>query len=250
MQTASCFDVTEDLLLGGRVSLRQPASGYRAAIDPVMLAAAMAAKAGESVLDLGCGVGAAALCLLARLPELRVTGLELQPELAELARHNAEANGRTGGFVVVEGSVAAPPAGLGGFDHVMTNPPFLRPESGTSPPAAIKAVANVEGEVDLGRWIKAAVKLLKPKGRLAVIHRADRLADLLDALKGRGVGAIQVLPLWPKPERPAGRVIVLARKGARAPLEILPGLVLHRDDGGFTEAAEAVLRGARALGGP
>lgn len=250
MPKSSVFDVTEDLLLGGRLRLCQPAGGYRAAIDPVMLAAAVSPEPGASVLDLGCGVGAAALCLLARLPKSRVTGLEIQPGLAELARRNAQANGRAESFRVVEGSVAAPPLDLGGFDHVMTNPPFHRPERGTVPPVAIKAAANVEGEADLALWLKAAVKLLKPKGRLAVIHRADRLADLLAALEGRGVGAIRIVPLWPKPGRPAGRVILLARKGSRAPLEILPGLVLHRDTGGFTEAAEAVLRGAQALGCP
>lgn len=248
MQIESGFETTDDHFLGGRVCLRQPVQGYRAAMDPVMLAAALPARAGDSVLDLGCGVGAAALCLLARLPELRVTGLELQSELTTLARHNAAANGRGDSFTVVEGSVAALPLELSGFDHVMTNPPFHPPSRGTPPPGLIKATANVEGEVDLTQWIKAAVKLLKPKGQLVVIHRADRLADLLVALKGRGVGAIRILPLWPKPGLAAGRVIVLARKGARGPLELLPGLVLHRDDGGFTEAAEAVLRDASALG--
>ncbi|MDO8606364.1 MAG: methyltransferase [Phaeospirillum sp.] len=247
MQTESLFVTTEDRLLGGRIGLRQPACGYRAAIDPVMLAAAVAAKPGESVLDLGCGVGAAALCLLARLPQLQITGLELQPELAGLARLNAEANGRSESFRVVEGSVAAIPPTLGGFDHVMTNPPFHRPEQGTPPPGVIKEIANVEGEVDLAMWVKASMRLLKPKGRMAAIHRADRLADLLAALRGSGAGAIRILPLWPKAGRPAGRVLVLARKGSRAPLELLPGLVLHRDDGGFTEAAEAVLRGGQAL---
>ncbi|TAN63461.1 MAG: methyltransferase domain-containing protein [Magnetospirillum sp.] len=250
MQTASFIEITEDHLLGGRVRLCQPAAGYRAAIDPVMLAATVAAGAGDRVLDLGCGVGAAALCLLSRLPEVRVTGVELQPELARLARLNAEANGRGGSFAVIEGSVAALPAGLGGFDHVMTNPPFHQAERGTAPSGSIKATANVEGEVDLVQWLKAAVRMLRPKGQLAIIHRADRLADLLAALRGRGVGAIRILPLWPRVGRPAGRVIVLARKGSRAPLDLLPGLVLHGDDGGYTEAAEAVLRSAQGLAGP
>ena len=248
MPPTSLFRVTEDRLLGGRVGLRQPAEGYRAAIDPVMLAAAVAAAPGDRVLDLGCGVGAAALCLLERLPGLRATGLEVQPELAELARHNAGINGRAESFQVMEGSVAALASGLGGFDHVMTNPPFHRAGRGSPPPGAIKAIANVEGEVDLASWLKAAVALLRPKGWLTVIHRADRLADLVAALTGTGGGAVRILPLWPKPGRPAGRVIVSARKGSRAPSELLPGLVLHRDDGGYTEAAQAVLRDGGALG--
>ena len=244
MPTGVSFPTTEDRLLGGRVRLLQPTEGYRAAIDPVLLAAAVRAGDGERVLDLGCGVGAAAFCLLARLPGVRLTGLELQPALAALARANAALNGV--GMEVVEGSLLAPPA-LEPFDWVMTNPPYLEAGRASVPPQASKGLANVEGDASLADWLKAAVRLLKPKGHLAVIHRADRLADLLAALRGRGVGEVRVLPLWPKPGRSAGRVIVTARKGVRTPLDLLPGLVLHRDDGAFTEAAEAVLRGGGVL---
>ena len=247
MHSESSFKVTDDLLLGGRVRLRQPAEGYRAAMDPVMLAASVEARSGERVLDLGCGVGAAALCLLARLPGVLVTGLEIQPVLAELARQNALSNGHGEGFRVVEGSVSGVPAGLGGFDHVMTNPPFTPSGSGTKPPGEIKATANMEGEVDLSGWIKAAAKLVKPKGQLVIIHRADRLADLLAAMTGRGLGGVRILPLWPKSGRAAVRVIVAARKGSRSALELLPGLVLHHEDGSHTEAAEAVLRHGESL---
>ncbi|MFD2233413.1 tRNA1(Val) (adenine(37)-N6)-methyltransferase [Phaeospirillum tilakii] len=242
---------TEDRLLGGRVRLRQPADGYRAAIDPVLLAAAVTATPGERVLDLGCGVGAAALCLLARRPDLRVTGLELQPELAELARINAAANDHADRFEVVTGSALAPPAAIapGGFAQVITNPPFALAGAGTVPPDRSKALAHVEAGFDLAGWIRAAARALAPKGRLWVIHRADRLDALLAAFAGRGLGEVRVLPLWPKAGRPAGRVIVSARKGSRAPFALLPGLVLHRDDGGYSPAAEAVLRDAAALGG-
>lgn len=239
--------ITEDRLLDGRVALRQPADGYRAAIDPVLLAAAVAARPGDSVLDLGCGVGAAALCLLARRADLFLTGLEVQPVLAELARDNASANGWSDRFRVVEGSAAAPLPGFGPFDHVMTNPPFLAEGRGTPPPGAIKAIANVEDELDLKGWITAAARLLKPKGRLAIIHRADRLGDVLAALGGRGFGETRILPLWPKPGRSAVRVIVLARKGSKAPLELRPGLVLHREDGAYSDEADAILRGAAGL---
>jgi tRNA1(Val) A37 N6-methylase TrmN6 len=243
------FATSDDRLLGGRVRLRQPLHGYRAAIDPVLLAAAVPAVEGDSVLDLGCGVGAAALCLLARLTGVRVTGLEVQPELAALARENAASNGFADRFTVVEGSLLAPPPLVqDGYDHVMTNPPFLAEGSGTRAPVLSKATANMEeGEVDLGAWIKAAAKLLRPKGRLALIHRADRLGEVLNALGRRGLGEVRVLPLWPRAGRPAGRVIVTARKGVRTPLELLPGLVLHGEGGAYTEAAEAVLRRAEGV---
>ncbi|CAA7627748.1 O-methyltransferase [Candidatus Terasakiella magnetica] len=243
------FEVTEDTILGGRVRLTQPAQGYRAAIDPVLLAAMVPGQAGERALDLGCGVGAAALCLAVRVPGLAVTGLEIQPALAALARRNAEANGCSSRFGVEEGSAAAPPppVALGGFDHVLTNPPYLEKGRGTPPPGQSKATANMEGEVDLAAWIRAASGLLKPKGRLTMIQRADRLGHILAAMQARGLGGITVVPLWPKPGRPAARVIVTARKGARTPLVLLPGLVLHRADGAYTDEAEAVLRHGAAL---
>ncbi|ARJ68095.1 methyltransferase [Magnetospirillum sp. ME-1] len=239
--------LTEDRLLDGRLRLIQPRDGYRAAIDPVFLAAAVPARPGERVLDLGCGVGAAALCLLARCPQATVTGLELQESLAGLARRNAALNAMEERFNPLCGDGAAPPPGLGEFDHVLTNPPFFAQRSGTSAANASRAMAHQEGGLDLAGWIKAAVKLLRPKGRLTLIHRAERLGDILAALRGRGVGDIAVLPLWPKADRAAGRVIVGARKGVRSPLRLLPGLVLHGQDGAFTPAAQAILRGGAAL---
>ncbi|MGE5505588.1 MAG: tRNA1(Val) (adenine(37)-N6)-methyltransferase [Actinomycetota bacterium] len=247
MPAGELFPTTEDGLLGGRVRLRQPAEGYRAAIDPVLLAAAVTARDGDRVLDLGCGVGSAALCLLARVPGVRATGLELQPGLAALARLNAEANGAGERFEVVEGSVTAPPLANGSFTVVMTNPPYLEAARAKAPPHAGKATANVEGEAGLGQWIATAVRLLAPKGRLAVIHRADRLADLLAAVSSQRLGEIRVLPLWPKRGRPAGRVVVTARKDARTPLDLLPGLLLHEDDGSYTAQAQAVLRDGQGL---
>jgi tRNA1(Val) A37 N6-methylase TrmN6 len=229
------------------VRLVQPRDGYRAAIDPVLLAAAVPARSGERVLDLGCGVGAAALCLLARCPEVRVEGLELQEPLAELARRNAVLNGVGDRFCIISGDAAAPPVGPLDFDHVMTNPPFFEVGRGTKSANASRVIAHEEGCLDLSAWIMAAMRMLRPKGRLTLIHRAERLGDILAAMKGRGVGEIAVLPLWPKADRDAGRVIVTGRKGVRSPFRLLPGLVLHEDGGAFTPQVEAILRHGAAL---
>ncbi len=236
------MEITEDALLGGRVKLRQPAEGYRAAIDPVFLAAAVPASGGQMVLDVGIGVGAASLCLSARVPGCRVFGIELQPALAALARDNVALNGMAGRIDVLTGNLLTPPPRLapGSFHHVMTNPPFLDAEQGSPPPDDTKATANVEGEADLGMWLRFCVNMLRPKGTLIVIHRADRLDELLAALRGK-VGEISLCPLWPKAGRPARRVILRARKGVASPLALGPGLVLHAEDGNYTAAARAVL---------
>lgn len=239
--------LTEDRLLDGRLRLLQPREGYRVAVDPVLLAAAVPARPGQRVLDLGCGVGAAALCLLVRCPEAMVEGLEVQESLAGLAGRNAALNGLADRFAPWLGDAAAPPPGLGGFDHVLSNPPFFERGGGTPAANSSRAIAHQEGGLDLAGWVKAAVKRLGPKGRLTLIHRAERLGDILAALKGRGVGDIAILPLWPKADRAAGRVIVTARKGVRSPLRLLPGLVLHGEDGAYTPQAEAILRGGAAL---
>lgn len=256
---------TEDRLLNGRVRLRQPASGYRVAIDPVLLAAAVPASRPSPdgparALDLGCGVGAAGLCVLARLPDVTVTGLELQGDLAALARDNAALNGWADRFTVVEGDIAggayrAGGAGRGalaaeagardGFDEVLCNPPH-QPAAMVAAPDPAKAVATREAERTLDDWVDAALARLKPRGWATFLHRADRLDALLAALAGRAGGAI-VFPLWPKPGRAARRVLVRARKGARAPLTLSAGLVLHAEDGGFTEAAQRVLRDGAGL---
>lgn len=244
---------TEDRLLDGRVTLRQPALGYRVAIDPILLAAAVPARAGEHVLDLGAGVGAAMLCLAWRVPDCRVVGLELQPELVTLAEANIRANDKVGRAAVLAGDFTAVDANPdaeqlapGRFDHVMTNPPHLAPGRGVAPPDLAKALAHVEGAGDLDAWLDFCLARLRPKGSVTMIHRADRLDALLAGLHGRA-GAIVVFPLWPRAGVAAKRVIVRARKGVATPVRLVPGLVLHGTDGAYTPAAEAVLRGGRAL---
>lgn len=240
---------TTDHFLGGRVVLRQPEKGYRAGSDPLFLAAWVEARAGEHVLDLGGGVGTAGLCLLARLASVRVTALEVQPELAALARDNAAANGLAERYRVIEGCLSERPAALRGaaFDHVVTNPPWYPPGTIRAPRADSKAIGHLEGAADLSLWLRAAARYLKPKGRLWLVHRADQIGRILGAMEALPVGDIRVLPLWPKPGRAAGRVLVSARKDSRAPLQMLPGLVLHDADGAYRPEAEAILRDGLGL---
>jgi len=239
---------TEDRLLGGRVRVRQPADGFRAAIDPVLLAAAVAAEPHQLVLDVGCGSGAAMLCLAARVPDCRVVGLEMQRDLVRLAGDNAILNAMEARVSVMIGDLLHPPPRLspGSFDHVMANPPFIQRGGGTPAPLRAKADATIEGDADLAAWVRFSLAMVRSKGTVTFIHRADRIDALLAQIAGRG-GEVVVFPLWAGQGRDASRVLVRARKQIAAPARIASGLVLHEADGRFTTAAEAILREGRGL---
>ncbi|MFZ5792047.1 MAG: tRNA1(Val) (adenine(37)-N6)-methyltransferase [Pseudomonadota bacterium] len=247
-EAESAPELREDRILGGRVRLLQPTEGYRVAIDPVFLAAAVPAGPGDLVLELGSGAGAAALCLAWREPGCRVMGIEIDRDIARVAMRNVELNSLTGRVDVMVGDVMHPPPRLapGSFHHAMMNPPFMPAGVATPSPQSAKARATVEGEAQLGDWVRCAHTMLRPKGNLVIVHRADRLEEILAALHGR-FGEIVLFPLWPGGNRPAARVLVRARKGVQTPTRLAPGLVLHEPDGRYTAAAEAVLREAAGL---
>lgn len=241
-------DYTDDGFLGGRLKLLQPAKGYRAGIDAVLLAASIPARGEERVLEAGSGAGVASLCLAARVAGLELAGLELQPDLVRLARENAQRNGLARNAIFLEGNIGLPVRDLvalglepQSWHHVFANPPFYHPDASALPPDAGKAQAHVTLGSDLGDWVRFACVMARPKGTVSFVHRADALAQLLVALEGH-VGGIEVFPLWPAAGKPASRVIVRGVRGSRAPLVLRPGLVLHGRDGHFTERAENILR--------
>jgi tRNA1(Val) A37 N6-methylase TrmN6 len=265
----SGFAVTEDGFLDHRLRIRQPRDGYRAAIDPVFLAAAVPARSNERALDIGAGVGVAALALATRVAGLRVTGIEIDPALMRLCATNAKANGleRRTDFMV--GDVARPPVRLvpGSFDHVMANPPYLEAARNDVSPVPGRAAANVEGRAaargnvegrdsvaaragardDLVAWVRLALVMVREGGTVTIIHRADRLDDVIACLKGRTGGTI-IFPLWPdRGAAPAKRVLIQGIKGSGAALRMARGLVLHEEDGRFTQEADAVLRDGGGL---
>lgn len=236
--------LSDDKFLCGRLRLLQPVQGYRAATDPVLLAAACPAEPGQSVLDLGCGAGAAALCLGARVPGLALAGLELQPAYADLARRNAERNGIS--VEVQEGDLARIPKPLRrDFDHVIANPPYY-PAGGSPSPLAIRARA-MQVETPLSDWVAAAARRLRPGGWLTLICGADGLPEVLAALAPK-LGSAAVLPLAAREGRPALRALLRARKGGRAPFRLLAPFVIHQgakhdgDRESYTPQANAVLR--------
>ncbi|WPZ36609.1 methyltransferase [Thalassobaculum sp. OXR-137] len=237
------METTEDLLLDGRVRLIQPKDGYRAAIDPVLLAASVAARAGERVVDLGCGAGAVFACIGARVPGVELIGVERDPEMAGLARRTLAVNGFDGRIETADLTALPATWEAGLIDHVSANPPYLPSERGRPSPNPGRAAAGVETGGDLADWVAVARRCLRHKGTLTLVHRADRLDDILAALV-RGFGSVVVFPLFPKAGRDAGRVLVRAVRGGRAPLRLASGLVLHGADGAYTAVTETILRGA------
>lgn len=242
-------DLTDDAFLGGRLHLWQPKRGYRAATDAVFLAAACGAVSGQSVLDLGCGAGTAALCLGVRVPGLRLAGIEVQADYAELARRNAVRAGLDLELAVA--SVLAPPQAMRrDFDQVITNPPYY-PGSGSPAQDSGRDMALRE-VVGIADWTDAALRRLRPGGELTMILRVDRLAEALPALTPKA-GAITILPIAARQGREAGRVILRARKGARAALRLLAPFITHDHDhhpgdrDHHSAEAEAVLRHAGGL---
>lgn len=238
--------LSRDAFLGGRVQLAQPRSGYRAGVDPVLLAASVPARAGEALLDLGCGAGAAMLCCAARVPGLHVTGLERQPGYAALARRNAAENGIAA--EVFTGDLADMPPELRQrqFTHVIANPPYFDRSAGLCASDAGREGALGEA-TPLGLWVEAAARRTSPKGSVTFIHQAARAPELLTAM-ARHLGSLELLPLISRRGREARLILLRGRKNGRAPFRLHDGWLLHdgaRHEGdheSYTHATAAVLR--------
>lgn len=243
--------LTDNAFLNGKLTLAQPAAGYRAGVDPVLLAASVPAQAGQSVLELGCGIGTALFCLGKRVGGLSLHAVELQPDYAQLARENAERNGLDA--TVLDGDLAAMPDAFRQrrFDHVIANPPYFDRDASTPAQDAGREVAMGE-ETPLEQWVDVAARRLEPKGFATFIHRAERLPDLLGAFSGR-LGSIQVLPLQARVGRDAGLVLVRGRKGGRADFRLHAPVLMHQgaqhlqDGDSYTPEIRAVLRDGASL---
>lgn len=234
--------------MDGRVVLRQGAHGYRAGMDAALLAAACDAGEGARVLEAGCGVGGALLSAAARREGARFTGLERDPTALELARANIALNGLGERVEVMGGDVAIPfsKLGLKPFDAAMANPPFFDDPAALRAPARSKQGAWIADD-GLIAWTEFLLKAVREGGSITLIHRADRLADILSLLAPKA-GSFQILPIHAHADAPAKRVLVRALKTGKAPLRLLPPLVLHPREGAkHTPEAEAILRGEAGL---
>lgn len=244
-------ELTCDEFLGGRIRLWQPREGYRAGVDPVLLAAAVPAERGQEVLELGCGAGAAILCLGVRVEGLALTGIELQRDYAALARQNSEENDVP--LEVIEADLRNLPSELRQrlWHHILMNPPYFDRSASTASADHGRDTA-LGGDTPMTQWIDVAARRLRPKGTLTLVQRIERLPEVLAACEGR-LGSIVVRPLAPRPGRAPKLFLLQSRKGGRAAFHLSAPLVLHdghthvedRDD--YTAEARAILRDGKPL---
>jgi tRNA1(Val) A37 N6-methylase TrmN6 len=240
--------LTEDAFLAGKIRCLQPEKGFRAGIDSVFLAASVPVGAGESVFEAGIGTGIAALCLVSRNPATMVTGIEAANRYAMLCTENAKRNGFGHSVKVIQADVkdalrkdlVSMPQ-HGSFAHAYANPPFFDEGKITQSPSLLKAQAHSFGPEDLEVWIKVLHAMVGLRGTVTIIHRADSLGRLLSAMEDK-LGDIRVAPLYAREGTAASRIIVQGVKGSKAPMQLLPGLILHQQDNSFTPDADAVLR--------
>ena len=243
-------ELTEDAILGGRVRIRQPARGYRVNVDTLLLAASLprVIAEGARVAEPCCGVGAALLAVAARHEgDVTFVGIERDTAFADVARQNVELNAASHRTQIIEGDALDAGADYGLFDHVFFNPPYDTLGEGRAPSQAKRAAYLADRPI--GDWVKVWSNRMRAQATLTLIHRAHRLGEILWALDGR-LGGVEVLPIYPNAQASAKRVIVRARKGSRAPLQILRGLSLHPSETSndkYTPEANAVLRGEALL---
>lgn len=236
-------------IFGDKVQIEQPEKGYRAGIDPLFLASLGENKG--SCLDLGCGVGTVLLALKHRCPAITGTGIEIQVPLATLAASNIKKNGFEGDLSILNNdfknlkSTIQPTS----FDQVFINPPYFEEGAYFKDENTKKAIANHEGETGYGfmDWLLFANYALKPKGYLYIIHRTERLDDLLHDLKKKSFGGINLYPLWPRNHTPSKLVLIRAQKGSKSNLTLHAGMILHDDAGNYTPSAHAILMNGKSF---
>ncbi len=249
----SRIPTTRDAFLGGELEILQAKNGPRAGTDSVLLAASIPATKGQSVLEAGIGSGVVSFCLNKRIGPIEITGIELQKDLAEIARENARNNGLNKHFSLLEGDVTGSgnswkAMGLkpDSYDHAFANPPFYDNSQSRTPKDPVKAQAHMHNTDSLERWVRFLVAHTRPKGTITIVHTAEMLGKLL-AFFERRVGNIRIIPIYSKKHQPASRVLVQGTKSSKGPLHIEQGIIMHDETGAFTDKAVSILKHGAGL---
>lgn len=242
------IETTQDTLWQGKISIHQPALGYRFAIDPIFLASFIEARNG-SILDVGCGVGTALICYMKRAESegykyIHATGIDFQTPLASIARYNLEVNNLKGN--IVQEDIMETSLQTNSFDIVISNPPYMESNTAKNSLNEIKHKCNAHTTTNLAQWIDFCTRMLKPKGEIYIIHMAQKLDEIIEYLSKK-CGNIKVYPLWPFEKTAANRVIISATKSSKAGCTILPGMVIHEADGNYSYEAMMILNEGKKI---
>jgi tRNA1(Val) A37 N6-methylase TrmN6 len=232
------LEITEDYILNGKIKLFQPKNGYRVAVDPIILASSITLKQHQKVLDVGCGTGAISLILKLKEKTAAITAVDMDDEMCQICRRNALANSLDLEVIIAEVGSSSDPLKDRFFDIVVTNPPFFTIQSSRRSNA--KRFANFE-TLDLEGWISYCLKKLKNNGIFSIIHCATRTGDVIKTLNG--VGAIEIVPLFPKEGKEAKRVMIKCQRNRKSGTKILPGLSMHNTDGSYSADLDDILKG-------
>ncbi|MCR5224774.1 MAG: methyltransferase [Alphaproteobacteria bacterium] len=232
-------EFTQDYILNGKIKLLQPKNGYRVAIDPILLAACVHVKPNQKILDAGCGVGAISLILKNKEPSAQITAIDLDEEMCRLCKQNAELNSCDINVINCNVEDVRAFTQREDFDQIVTNPPFFKKEA--SRISGKKQLANFE-TIELGKWITFCIKKLKNGGIFSIVHNASRTGDILQSVMP-SLGDITIVPIYSKLDTDAKRVIVTGKKGRKSDMKIAHGIVVHEDDGSYTDAMKKILAG-------
>ena len=234
---------TADSIFNGRISVKQAAKGYRFSIDAVIVAHQVRPRPGDALVDLGTGCGIIPLILAFRHPQTRIQGIEIQPELADIARINVSENR-------MQSCIQIHRMDLRALDHhvlsspvdiVTANPPFRKQRSGRVNPNRQSAVARHEILATLMDYTTAANRLLRTGGKFILVYAAGRLADLMCELRAAGIEPKGCRMVHSRKGEPARLVLLESVKGARPGVDVLPPLFIYNDDQTYCGEIEQML---------
>ena len=234
------FDTTKNKILNGNLTIYQPKNGFRIGLDSILLGASVGHF--NNCIELGSGVGAVTLFLAKRFPKSKIVGIEKNSDLIDLAKKNVSLNNfdnlKIEYFCEDIKNIKSLSQLNNSFDRVVMNPPYF--DGNTVLKSTNKMSSQAKYENEINKWFEAAYRKLKPRGYLNFIFRAEYLNIVINCMKDKW-GDIKVYPLWPKVDKYSKLLLIQAKKNAKTGVNLLPGLVLHNNDGTYTETCNKIL---------
>lgn len=238
------YERLDDLQRSGLVIIQNPA-GFRFSMDAVLLAEFATVRPRDRAIDLGTGTGVIPLLVWARRQPAEIVGIEILEEMADMAERSVQINGLSDRIKIVHGDLrdAVDLFGVGSFDVVLSNPPYIKVDEGTLSPEGHLTVAKHEVSCTMEDVVNVAAGLVKPRGRVAMVHRASRLADLLSSMREANLEPKRLRLVQARLDAPPMMVLVEAVKDVKAGLQVMPTLMLYGEDRQYSEETKQIYFG-------